>query len=452
MLANLLYVTAITLLSPVILYRMLRHGRYRRGVRQKLLGLSNTQARAMTRGQRCVWIHAVSVGEVNLLPRLIKELERKMTLPVVVSTSTDTGYDLAVQRFGSQRVFFCPLDFTWAVRRTLRSLNPVQLVLAELELWPNLIRAAASQGCPVVIVNGRLSERSCRGYQKFRKLTEPIFRSLHWVACQDETSRRNFAACGAAPERLQVTGSLKFDDAPDDRDVPDVNQRKIWAGVDASHQVWVAGSTQEGEEQMAIAAFLELRVRHPQLRLALVPRHKERFDKVAGIVTEAGLELRRRSQSQSQLPNSGAWDSHEVILIDTIGELRHWWGVADIATVGGSFGDRGGQNMLEPAGYGCAVSFGPNTRNFKEIAERLIEANGARRLQTGEDLMAFVDRCIMEPAFAASLGSAAQQLVRRHRGAIGRTVERLQQELQRQGIDAEENAGQQCDEQVRQIA
>ena len=169
MLANLLYVTALTLLSPVILYRMLRHGRYRRGARQKLLGLSNTQARAMTRGKRCVWIHAVSVGEVNLLPRLINELERTTTLPIVVSTSTDTGYDLAVQRFGSQRVFFCPLDFTWAVRRTLRSLNPAQLVLAELELWPNLIRVAASQGCPAVIVNGRLSERSCRGYQKFRK-------------------------------------------------------------------------------------------------------------------------------------------------------------------------------------------------------------------------------------------------------------------------------------------
>ena len=450
MLANLLYVTALTLLSPVILYRMLRHGRYKRGARQKLLGLSNTQARAMTRGKRCVWIHAVSVGEVNLLPRLINELERTTTLPIVVSTSTDTGYDLAVQRFGSQRVFFCPLDFTWAVRRTLRSLNPAQLVLAELELWPNLIRVAASQGCPAVIVNGRLSERSCRGYQKFRKLTEPIFRSLHWVACQDETSRRNFSACGTPPERLQVTGSLKFDDAPDDRDVPDVNQRKIWAGVDASHQVWVVGSTQEGEEQMAIAAFLELRVRHPQLRLALVPRHKERFDKVAGIVTDAGLELRRRSKSQS--PNSRVWESREVILIDTIGELRHWWGVADIATVGGSFGDRGGQNMLEPAGYGCAVSFGPNTRNFKEIAGRLIEANGARRLQTGEDLIAFVDRCIMEPAFAASLGSAAQQLVRRHRGAIGRTVERLQQELQRQEIDAEASTGQPCDEQIRQIA
>ena len=427
MLANLLYTTALMLLSPVILYRMVRHGRYRRGVRQKLWGLSNADAKTLTGGTRCVWVHAVSVGEVNLLPRLISELERATTLPIVVSTSTDTGYDLAVQHFGSQRVFFCPLDFTWAVRRTLRALDPVQLVLAELELWPNLIRIAANQGCPAVIVNGRLSERSCAGYQKFRRLTQPIFRRLHWVACQDETSRSNFAACGTDPERLEVTGSLKFDDAPEDRDVPEVIQRKVWAGVEASHQVWVVGSTQEGEEQMAIAAFLELRSRHPQLRLALVPRHKERFDRVAELVTDAGLELRRRSEAQR--PDSGTWRSGEVILIDTIGELRHWWGVADIATVGGSFGDRGGQNMLEPAGYGCAVSFGPNTRNFKEIAGRLIEAHAAKRLQNRVELIGFVDRCILEPAFAASLGKAAQQLVQRHRGAVTRTVETLQREL-----------------------
>ncbi|MGI9466145.1 MAG: 3-deoxy-D-manno-octulosonic acid transferase [Rubripirellula sp.] len=427
MLANLLYTTALMLLSPVILYRMVRHGRYRRGVRQKLWGLSRTEAKTITRGRRCVWVHAVSVGEVNLLPRLISELERTTTFPIVVSTSTDTGYDLAVQHFGSQRVFFCPLDFTWAVRRTLRSLDPVQLVLAELELWPNLIRIAANQGCPAVIVNGRLSERSCAGYQKFRRSTQPIFRRLHWVACQDETSRSNFAACGTDPERLEVTGSLKFDDAPEDREVPDVTQRKVWAGVESSHQVWVVGSTQEGEEQMAIAAFLELRSRHPQLRLALVPRHKERFDRVAELVTDAGLELRRRSEAQR--PDSGTWRSGEVILIDTIGELRHWWGVADIATVGGSFGDRGGQNMLEPAGYGCAVSFGPNTRNFKEIAGRLIEAHAAKRLQNRVELIGFVDRCILEPAFAASLGKAAQQLVQRHRGAVTRTVETLQREL-----------------------
>ena len=453
MFANLLYAMALTLLSPVILYRMMRYGRYRRGVRQKLWGLSKAEGRSMTGGQSCIWVHAVSVGEVNLLPRLIKSLEQKTTLPIVVSTSTDTGYDLAVRHFGEHRVFFCPLDFTWAVRRTLNRLNPVQLVLAELELWPNLIHAAASIGCPTIIVNGRLSERSCRGYQKFRKLTEPIFRELHWVGCQDETSRQNFAACGTHPECLQVTGSLKFDDAPDDRDTPQVNARKEWAAVDPAHQVWVVGSTQRGEEQMAVAAFLKLRVHHPQLRLVIVPRHRERFDRVAEMVVDAGLELRRRSAPHRD--NSHAWESDEVILIDTIGELRHWWEVADIATVGGSFGDRGGQNMLEPAGYGCAVSFGPNTRNFKEIAERLIEAGGAQRLRNSEELTSFVERCLVEPSFAQSLGNAARQLVREHRGAANHTVEMLMFHLQQQLSPSDANIGAERswdDDVTRQVA
>ena len=438
MLENLLYAAALTVLSPVILYRMLRHGRYRRGIRQKFLGLSTTEAQVMTQGKRCVWIHAVSVGEVNLLPRLVKELERDAAVAIVVSTSTDTGYDLAVQHFGSRCVFFCPLDFTWAVRRTLRNLKPLQLVLAELELWPNLVRMAAVQGCPAMIINGRLSERSSAGYQRFRKWTKSIFRSIHWVACQDEMSRSNFAACGTPAERLQVTGSLKFDDAPTDRTTPEVNLRRRWAGGDATQRVWVVGSTQEGEEEMAIEAFQSLRVRYPELRLMLVPRHKERFEKVAGLVTAAGLLLRRRSDETFE--RQSTWNSDQVILIDTIGELRHWWGVADIATVGGRFGDRGGQNMLEPAGYGCAVSFGPNTRNFKEIARRLLDAKGAVRLQDGDELMDFVHRCLSEQAFAVALGHAAQQVVLEHRGAFKKTVARLQHELKQQfALDSEKH-------------
>ena len=162
----------------------------------------------------------------------------------------------------------------------------------------------------------------------------------------------------------------------------------------------------------------------------LVPRHKERFEKVAGLVTAAGLLLRRRSDETFE--RQSTWNSDQVILIDTIGELRHWWGIADIATVGGSFGDRGGQNMLEPAGYGCAVSFGPNTRNFKEIARRLIDAKGAVRLQDGDQLMDFVHRCLSEQAFAVALGNAAQQVVLEHRGAFKRTLTKLKLELQQQ--------------------
>ena len=423
MFANLLYILALGALSPFILYRVLRHGRYRRGLSQKLFGLSVAQARALTGGKPCVWLHAVSVGEVNLLPGVVGKLQPRCNAPIVISTSTDTGYDLAVKHFGRDRVFFCPLDFSWAVRRTLRHLTPKQLILAELELWPNLVRLATQANCPVAIINGRLSDRSSNGYQRFRRWTEPVFQSLQWIGCQDEVCQTNFAACGTPPERLSVTGSLKFDDAPTDRATDEVQARKHWARMAASHQVWIVGSTQEGEEQMALDTYQSVRAKYPALRLILVPRHKERFDAVAALVRQSGFQVKRRSETQVACDST--WDARTVILIDTIGELRHWWGVSQIATVGGSFGDRGGQNMLEPAGYGSAVSFGPNTRNFKEIANRLLEAGGAVRVADEAELRAFLERCLDDPSYIAMLGDAAQRVVNQHRGATDHTVDAL---------------------------
>ena len=297
MFANLLYILALGALSPFIVYRVLRHGRYRRGLIQKFFGLSAAQARTLTGGEPCVWFHAVSVGEVNLLPGIVSELRSRVGVPIVISTSTDTGYDLAVKHFGRDRVFFCPLDFSWAVRRTLHHLTPKQLILAELELWPNLVGLATQVNCPVAIINGRLSDRSSRGYQRFRRWTAPIFQSLQWIGCQDEVCQVNFADCGTPPDRLTVTGSLKFDDAPTDRATEAVQSRKDWARIAASHQVWIVGSTQEGEEQMALDTYQSMRTKYPALRLILVPRHKERFDAVAALARQAGFQVKRRSET-----------------------------------------------------------------------------------------------------------------------------------------------------------
>jgi 3-deoxy-D-manno-octulosonic-acid transferase len=424
MFANLLYAIALAAVSPMVIYRMLRHGRYRRGIRDKLLGLSSTSARRLRGGARCVWIHAVSVGEVNLLPRLVQRFEAAHPdCKVVLSTSTDSGYDLAVQRFGVERVFFCPLDFTWAVSRTLRNLAPEQLVLAELELWPNLIRLAGENGCRVAVVNGRLSDRSARRYQQFARLTRPTFARLDWVGCQDADTLKRFADCGTSPSNLQVTGSLKFDDAPQRGDDVSVQSRSQWAGVDPWHRVWVVGSTSPGEEKMALNIYNSLRVDHPELRLVLVPRHRERFDAVAELIRRSGLSAHRRSAGQSQ--HRRDWTADRVILVDTIGELRAWWGVGQIATVGGSFGSRGGQNMLEPAGYGNAVSFGPDTRNFKDIAGRLIEGGGAVRVKDEAELQQFVHRCLTDIPAANALGRAASGVVESQRGATEKTIAAL---------------------------
>jgi 3-deoxy-D-manno-octulosonic-acid transferase len=251
-------------------------------------------------------------------------------------------------------------------------------------------------------------------------LTKPIFSSLTWVGCQDELCQQHFAACGTPPDRLQVTGSLKFDDAPTSRETPEVQSCAQWAGVDPWHRVWVFGSTQAGEEKMALEIYRSLRGEYPELRLILVPRHKERFDEVAGLVAGSALQVHRRSRDPSLFDDD--WNDDTVILIDTIGELRHWWGVGQIATVGGSFGDRGGQNMLEPAGYGAAVSFGPDTRNFEGIANQLIADGGAVRVGDQRELEAFVRRCLTDVPAADSLGRSARKVIQRHRGATERSV------------------------------
>ncbi len=449
MFANLLYVAALVLVSPLVLYRSIRHGRYRRGVSQKLFGLSRLQAQSLVQNANaesrlagsdcsqgncsreqsgCVWVHAVSVGEVNLLPNLVRRLENERPdSRVVISTSTDTGYDLAVKHFGEARVFFCPLDFTWAVSRTLANLKPELLVLTELELWPNLIRLATQSGCRIAVINGRLSERSARRYQKFAWLTRSIFQRLTWVGCQDEACRDRFATCGVDASRLAVTGSMKFDNAVLSRDNVETQRCAEWAGVDPWHRVWVVGSTQPGEELMALEIYKQVQGTFPELRLVIVPRHAERFDAVAEEIRDHGFLAHRRSCDESL--DATQWTSDRVILVDTIGELKHWWGVCHMATVGGSFSNRGGQNMLEPAGFGAAVSFGPNTKNFAEIANRLVEARGAVRVQDADELREFVYRCLNDQPSADELGRAARRVVQAHLGATDRTIAHLVQSL-----------------------
>ena len=423
MLANLVYLIALVMLSPMIVFRSIKAGRYRRGLLEKLFGVSAQRARKLlshqTDSSELVWFHAVSVGEVNLLPNLIHHLEDNTSLSYVISSSTDTGYDLAVERFGTEKVFFCPLDFTWAVKRTLRHLKPSKITLAELELWPNLIRAAKQQQCKVIVINARLSERSSRRYRKFTWLTKSLFGSLDWVGCQDEHVRDQFHLCGTPQSSLEVTGSLKFDNAPNRRDTDGVVTCGNWAGQRKSHRIWLVGSTQSGEEELALSIFLQLMQSEPELRLIIVPRHAERFDEVARVIESMKLIAYRRSNNIYQTRTD--WPQKEVILIDTIGELRQWWGTAEIATVGGTFGSRGGQNMLEPAGYGCAVSFGPDTRNFKQIAEILLQANAAVRVQNQTELHQFVSRCLSDPSYQNRLGEQAKTIVNRHRGAMQRT-------------------------------
>jgi 3-deoxy-D-manno-octulosonic-acid transferase len=428
-LLNILYLLLLVAASPWLIYAAVRHGKYRDGFREKFLGLVPRREGV----EPCVWLHAVSVGEVNLLGVLIKELRaRRPDHTIVVSSTTRTGLELARKKYPDVTTFYCPLDFSWSVRAALRRIRPSLLVLAELELWPNLIGAAVDAGVKVAVVNGRLSENSFRGYARIRPVMRRLLNKLSLVAVQNDEYRARFAALGCDDLRLVTTGSLKFDGATGDRNNSTTRRLADLAGFAEDDAVFLAGSTQEGEEQIALDAYRSLADEFPRLRLVLVPRHAERFEEVAKLCERSGLNFVRRSQLEPHLHPAfghllpeGEGFTPRILLVDAIGELGAWWGTAHIAFVGGSFGDRGGQNMLEPAAYGAAVSFGPNTWNFREIAGALVNAGGAVVLPEPNSLVSFVRRCLTDATFAAELGRRARELVAANLGATARTVDLL---------------------------
>jgi 3-deoxy-D-manno-octulosonic-acid transferase len=271
-------------------------------------------------------------------------------------------------------------------------------------------------------VNARLSERSFRGYEKFGWLTKAMFRKLHLVAAQDPTYAERFVRCGVPRERVRVTGATKFDNVLFDRHCEAVERLRTLVGLDASHHVWIVGSTQSPEEAVATRAFIELRKGYPNLRLIVVPRHPERFDEVYRVLEQSGVHPLRRSAIRENV-SANDW---QVLLVDTVGELRWWWGLADTAIVGGSFGARGGQNMLEPAAFGANVAFGPNTSNFRDISEMLLVGGGAARIEGLEHILPWMREQLSGPELGMQRGHIAQTLVRKHQGALSKTVDELQ--------------------------
>jgi 3-deoxy-D-manno-octulosonic-acid transferase len=376
-----------------------------------------------------IWLHGVSVGEVQLLASLAGELERQAEaagrrIECVISSSTTTGLDVAARRFGNDRSFPCPLDFSWAVGRALDRVRPAALVLGELELWPNLLAAAERRGIPVIVANARMSERSFRGYARVRPLVRRMLGRTAVVSARSADDAERFRSLGGGDVR--VTGSMKFDGVRGDRDAPEVRRLRDLAGFTAEDSVFLAGSTQAPEERLAAETFLALRDTHPSLRLVIVPRHVERTGEVAAVLDSLGL----RWQARSRLEAEGADPAARVLLVDTTGELGWWWGTATIAFVGGSLdGSRGGQNMLEPAAYGAAVSFGPHTRNFRDEVARLLTAEAVIVVEDGPALTAFVARCLTEPAWGEALGRRAAAVVTAQRGATASTAQLVLEQL-----------------------
>ena len=426
MLLDLVYLLALLLLSPWLAWRAFATGRYRSGLAAKLFGRVSVRN---PHGKPVAWFHAVSVGEVNLLGTLVPAFQRRHPdWLVVVSSTTDTGLAEARRKFPELNVIAWPFDFSWAVASALGAVKPSLVVLTESELWPNFLLAANERRVPVVVVNARMSPRSFRRLSLVAGLARRVlFRHVTRFAVQEEDYALRLRQLGLPAEKVVTTGSIKYDGAATPNEA---KTRTFGAAIGLSPSpslspsrplIFLAGSTHAPEESVVLGAFARLRSRFPHLRLILVPRHPDRFEEVARLVGASGLPFARRSRITdplSQMPS--------VVLLDTVGELGAAWGLADLGFTGGSLdGVRGGQSMIEPAGYGVPCVFGPHVWNFRDAARRLVEVGGAFMVKDAAELESTLARLIEDSELRARMGRASMELVRRQQGATLRTLDVL---------------------------
>ena len=407
--------------TPVWLLQMRRHGKHRAGLRARL-GKVPEQLRHHRKAP-IFWVHAVSVGEVLAVSGLVGALRtRHPRARIVVSTVTDTGQMLARQRFGAENVFYFPLDFSFAIRPYLEALRPQLVVIAETEFWPNFLRLAHAGGARVAVVNARISDRSFPGYRRVRRWLSRVLADIDLLLAQTEQDRQRLLAIGAPAERVQVAGNLKFDVPPPEPPAI-VQQLSSALALAEASPVIVAGSTVEGEEPLLLRAFETVLTRHPRAVMVLAPRHPERFNHVAAMITDLGIRFWRRSEWQPSRSIAG-----RVFLLDSIGELASLYALATVAFVGGSLVERGGHNILEAAQYGVPVLVGPHTENFRDIVNLFRDA-GAVRVVGPAELPLALQELAENDAERKTMGQRALETLQAHRGATDRTLQALERLL-----------------------
>jgi 3-deoxy-D-manno-octulosonic-acid transferase len=369
-----------------------------------------------------IWVHAVSVGEsIAAAPMIRALLQRYPTLPITVTCMTPTGSERIQALFANEpRIQHCylPYDLPCAAARFLDRVQPKLAVIMETELWPNHIHQCAKRGIPVALANGRLSERSARGYGRFSKLTAPMLAEMSLFAVQTETEAQRFRDLGARPETVEVTGSIKFDLTID----PQLLQRAAelrgqWQALE--RPVWIAASTHEGEDEVILDAHRRLLANHPDALLILVPRHPERFNSVFELCQREGFGTVRRSTGTHVDAQTS------VLLGDTMGELLFLYALADSAFVGGSLVANGGHNLLEPAALAKPVISGPHLFNFLDIAAQLREAGALAEVDDAEGLAVEVQRLFELPRDAQRMAEAGLAVMRRNQGALQRLLDGL---------------------------
>lgn len=398
---------------PVFAAQALLRGKYRRGLHERLGWVP-----AWAGPARPLWLHAVSVGEVMAATPLAGELlARRPDLPLLVSTVTDTGRAVALQRLPAAEFVFFPVDFGWAVRSALARLAPRAVLLTETEIWPNFIRACGRRGVPVVLINGRISPRSFPRYRLVRGPFRRVLEGIRLFCMQTAQDAERILRLGAPADRVRVVGNLKYD-LPTLAAAPDVAGVRAGLALPPDRRLIAAGSTHRGEDEVLLEAFQDLRRSREDLCLLLAPRHPERLEEVERIVRRAGLTWVRRSQLPARALNGAA-----VILLDTVGELARLYAAATVVFIGGSLIPHGGQNLLEPAAVGRPVLHGPYMGNFAEMRDLFREAGAAIQVEDGTRLARELAALLDDPARAEAMGKAGRQIVEAHRGATRRTAD-----------------------------
>jgi 3-deoxy-D-manno-octulosonic-acid transferase len=422
---NLALLAALVLGAPWWLLRMITTRKYREGLRERL-GWVRGEMNQLAGQRPIVWVHAVSVGEVLAVSRLVQTLDA--ALPeyfIAVSTTTRTGQALARERFGTNRVFYCPLDLPWAVRGYLRALRPRMLVLAETEFWPNLLSGCFHRGIPVVVVNARISDRSWPRYRRLRRLWQPFLSRLSRVLAQSQTDAGRTRDIGCLAERVTVAGNLKFDV----RAAEEAEATRLLRSQAGKLRLVVAGSTLEGEEAALLQAWPQMLEADPELVLVIAPRHPERFAAVAALLDRSGFNWVARSDWELEAEDSRRpLNPGQIVLLDTIGELASVYSLAALAFVGGSLVPAGGHNPLEPAQFAVPIVMGQHYGNFRAITEDLL-ARQALRICAAEELAGSLIGLLEDPEAAKAMGERAKRVFDSQAGATNRCVDAIREVL-----------------------
>jgi 3-deoxy-D-manno-octulosonic-acid transferase len=420
-LIDFVYLLAAAAYSPIIIYRALKHKRYRTGWNQRF-GIINRKFPE----KNCIWLHAVSVGEVNAAKTIIKELQNKFPdFEIVISTTTDTGYARATNIFGENfHIFYFPFDFSWSMSRAFSSIHPSICLLMEQEVWPNFVHFAKQLDVPVVVVNGRISDKGFARYKKLKSIAKIIYRKVTLILAQTDQYAQRFREIGCPDERVIVTGSLKYDTAQITDKVDGADTLAAQLNI-TDEKLWVAGATGPGEEKILLDVFKNLTTRQQfkDLRLAIVPRKPERFDEVAQLIKDAGFDFVRYSFLKDT--NTKYREKPPVILGDTMGDLRKFYSLSTIIFVGRSLVQMGGSDMMEAAALGKTTLFGPHAFNFRQTVDALLKDEGAVMVKDEQHLLQTMQKCLTDTNFAQQIARNGRQVIKKNKGATKKTIDQI---------------------------